>query len=58
MKNITRKYENFFDSFFDFFEKYYWIFFIILSSCLAFLCFHNLGAGLVQDLYNFITLPF
>lgn len=49
MKNITRKYENFFDSFFDFFEKYYWIFFIILSSCLAFLCFHNLGAGLVQD---------
>lgn len=49
MKNIISKYENFFDSFFDFFEKYYWIFFIILSCFISFLCFHNLGVSLVQD---------
>lgn len=49
MKNIISKYENFFDSFFDFFEKYYWIFFIILLCFISFLCFHNLGDALVQD---------
>lgn len=49
MIKLITLYEKIYDFFFDFVEKYFWLFFLLLTSFIAFLCFHNLGAATVAN---------